>query len=204
MLKYSGFQTACDGAFALFVVTWFVARHVLYIIICWSIHADVPKTMLYGCYSSLTGERYSSDGGTEVLRHIMQPFQNPGGAICFNARIRYYFLAVLLFLQGIMLMWFAMIIRVVLKVLNGDGADDSRSDDDEEKDVEQMDKPVVEVKPALTTKSVVEHYVAADEINCKRRPSSNTRYRGRKSGTTGGALSDRKELLGRIGCDKPS
>lgn len=205
MLKYTGFQTACDCAFAAFVVTWFVARHVLYLIVCWSIHVDVPKTMLYGCYDSITGEKFSSHGGSEVLKHILQPFQNPGGLVCFNERVRYSFLAVLLFLQGITLMWFAMIIRVVLKVLNGDGADDSRSDDGEEEGLEDSEEaPVLEVKAIPVQKPVVEHYVAADEINFKKRPSSGTRYRSRKSGTHGGGLSDRKELLGRIGCDKPS
>ncbi len=27
MLKYTGYQTACDGAFGVFLVAWFVTRH---------------------------------------------------------------------------------------------------------------------------------------------------------------------------------
>jgi len=208
MLKYAGFQTACDYAFAAFVVSWFVARHVFYLIICWSIHKEVPKTMPYGCYSSVTGAKLSADGGNDVMQHILQPFVNPGGAVCFNQNIRHSFLAVLLFLQGLTLMWFAMIIRVVFKVLNGDPADDSRSDDGEEaEEDEEEDSPLVDEKKTTTppvAKPVVEHLVAADELHFTRRPSNNTRYRSRKSGAHGGGLSDRKELLGRIGCDKPS
>lgn len=219
MLKYSGFQTACDCAFAAFVATWFVARHVLYGMICWSIHADVPRIMLYGCYDSVTGTKFpttspsGSPGGTDVMSQILQPFLNPGGPVCFNERIRYWFLGVLLFLQAITLMWFVMILRVVWKVINGDGADDSRSDDDEGEE-EELDDAVQEARAqevkaeVKAAQPVLEHVVSAEELHFKRRGGSNAntnaRYRSRKSGTHGGGLSDRKELLGRIGCDKPS
>ena len=91
----------------------------------YSLHQRVPGT-------SNTGLRISANGGDEALANIYQPFWNPrADTVQFNARIRWDFLGLLLGLQCITLMWFVMICRVIAKVLRGEGADDSRSDDED-------------------------------------------------------------------------
>jgi len=206
MLKYSGFETACDVAFGVFIVVWFVTRHVLYLMICWSVYIDFPGTMAYGCYSPSSGTKLSSDGGTELLTQLLQPFLNPDGPVCFNTSIYWGFLAMLMFLQGIALVWFAMIVRVAWRVLNGNSAEDSRSDDEGEvAGEEEEEEPEVVRVPVVP--QPLEQVVGVEELHLPRRAGPRTRYR--KSGTHASGLSfaghgDRKELLGRIGCDKPS
>lgn len=206
MLKYFGYQTACDVVFGIFIFTWFLARHVCFLMVCWSIHADVPKTMPYGCFSSTTGERYSADGGTDIVKHILQPFFDPDGSVCFNPRIRYSFLSLLLALQTITLIWFALILRIAFNVLTGKGADDSRSDEEEGIDNAGLDE--VETGQTLDLPPV-EKEVDIDEIAWAKRSSPMKVSGKRKAGarTSGISLAghgNKKELLGRIGCDKPT
>jgi very-long-chain ceramide synthase len=241
MLRYMNYQTACDITFGLFIVTWFMARHVFYLTVCWSIYADVPTTMPYGCYDSVTGAKLTSspstslsaseatlpaNGGTSIIPHIMQSFQNPGGIVCFNPQIRYSFLALLLGLQVITLLWFGMILKVAWKVISGEGADDTRSDDegdDEEEEVgheSETEKGIQKSMAASTGRSLaavgspgpvtgapLEEEVGVEELHLGRRASPGVRVR--RNGNTGRAAAmsttrDRKELLGRIGCDGPS
>jgi acyl-CoA-dependent ceramide synthase len=91
-LNYLRFRKACDVTFGVFLVVWFIARHVLYMTVCRSIVVDVPKTMPYGCFASTTGQQVSTDGGSAVLANVLQPFNDPDGLVCFNPVIRYGFL----------------------------------------------------------------------------------------------------------------
>ena len=106
-------------------------------------------------------------------------------------------------------MWFAMIVKVALNVLRGGVADDLRSDDEGDADekeihgrlIHAMDDRIDEFKEPQP----IEEEVGIEEINLKSR-ASNARYRKSASHASGVSLpghSDRKELLGRIGCDKP-
>src|ERR1700760_1519525 len=131
MLNYLDLRVACDIAFGIFLVVWFVSRHIVYPMVCWSIVVDVPQLMPYGCYDSVTSKRVSEDGGSAVLANVLQPFNDPKGLVCFNANIRYGFLGLLLALQTLTLIWFGMILRVAYGVLSGKAAQDSRSDDEE-------------------------------------------------------------------------
>jgi len=80
-----------------------------------------------------------------------------------------------------------------VKVLRGGQADDVRSDDEGEEELDEHE--------------VLEEEVGVESIILKGRVSnaSKTRYKKSASSATGVSLpghSDRKELLGRIGCDK--
>lgn len=219
MLKYAGYQTACDVAFGVFIVTWFVARHVLYLVVCWSVYSDSWDIIPHGCSSTVTGEHYTVESGQGLLSNVLQPYINPGGPVCYDENLRNAFLGLLLFLQGITIMWFGMILRVLWRVLQGQGADDSRSDDEAE--VED-DAPMIEEaivpkrRPSGRAHAKHQHLNAAPPIEqtvgvdgIRLRPNrANGRQKPRKSAAHGGPLSiagssDRKELLGRIGCDKP-
>ncbi|KAF2104568.1 longevity assurance proteins LAG1/LAC1, partial [Rhizodiscina lignyota] len=144
-LKYLKFTTACDIGFGVFLITWFIARHLCYLLVCWSLYAHAPQ-IIYGCFSASSGALVSSDisnypGGTEIMSNLMVGWTNPGGVICFNPQTRWTFLALLLGLQVITLIWFGMIIRVAWGVIMGRGADDSRSDDEDgdESEDEEVD-----------------------------------------------------------------
>ena len=107
----------------------------------------------------------------------------------------------LLSLQVILLVWFGMIMRVAWKVIQGGEGEDPRSDDEgeEEEDDEpaRTKEPFIEVPP-------LEEEVGVESINLNNRKASPARRFRKGAGTASGVTlhSDRKELLGRIGCDK--
>lgn len=225
MLKYLNFRTACDVTFGVFIAVWFLARHVIYMMVCRSMFTEIPHVMKQGCYESTTGKKISNDGGSAVWWNVMQPFDRPGGTICFNDNIRIAFTGLLMALQVLTLIWFGMIIRVAYGVLSGKGAEDSRSDDEaEDEEFEEIEYYEDEIKTfdgvnELATRKLalpIEEDVDAEEMNLgmrrKSNPSNNSAPRRSTRRTGSGratALSipghgDKKELLGRIGCDKPS
>ena len=128
ILRYMGHQRICDATFGLFLLTWIVARHVLFMRVVWSVYADGLTQSLPGCYNSVTGQMVSPDGGQEIFKNLFQRLLNPGGTVCVHNRIQGYFVGLLLVLQLLTLIWFAMICRVAWRVVHGGGADDSRSD----------------------------------------------------------------------------
>ncbi|OCL10728.1 longevity assurance proteins LAG1/LAC1 [Glonium stellatum] len=225
MLKYLGFTTACDVAFGIFMATWLVTRHIFFPMVCWSIYADgIPSA----CYHSDTGvvvtatsdpESYVKDGGTAIWRNILQTYLDPEGLVCWNPTIRWSFIGLLLALQVLALIWFAMIVRVAWRVVNGNRADDVRSDDEgeeeEEFDTEEFVGPKVSNGAAKVNLGMapVEEDVGVESLTFTRRTSPGIRTfkrsggrggSGRASGISIPGHGDRKELLGRIGCDKPS
>ena len=140
-LKYLGFGSICDVIFGIFMVTWVIARHILYLAVCWSVFHDIPIEINYGCYS---GSKQDLKGPFETpdnWSHLLEPFSDPKGVVCFNETIKWGFLSALLFLQGLTLMWFWLICKVAMKVLKGGKADDVRSDDEEEEEIEEDSQP---------------------------------------------------------------
>lgn len=186
MLKYFGYEMCCNVAFGVFLVTWFIARHVIYLALCWSIYKGVPGMVAYGCYSGTTGRMYSTNGYPDRWNHLFYPFQDINGPICMNRRIKWIFLSFLLFLQVLSLIWFGMIIRVAVGVIRTGNAEDTRSDDEDE-----------EVKKEKTA-----HGVTGKEASIADSSSSDHAWRRSNVRTRTGR--DRKELLGRIGCEKPT
>lgn len=202
-LKYLGFTTICDIMFGLFLVSWVAARHVWYLMICWSLYRDIPNTITYGCYSGRNDNLKGPFAPPNRYAHLLEPFRDPEGVVCWDNRVGWAFLSTLLFLQCILLLWFWMIVRVALKVVRGGQADDVRSD--EEGEDEEEEEEVFEEEPLP-----YEEEVGVESINLKGRVSNASKTRGLSykkgsSSATGVSLpghSDRKELLGRIGCDK--
>lgn len=174
------------------MVSWFAARHVFYIMVCWSVYSHtaemIPSACYSGSYENLVGPMPVPDG----LSYMLEPYFNSTGRVCYNDTIRWSFLTPLLLLQGITIVWFTMIIRVAMKVLRGDGAEDSRSDDEEEEEEEEFI-----YEEALEEDVGVE---ALDFKNWERR--SGIKRQANSSGVSLPGHSDRKELLGRIGCEK--
>lgn len=217
MLNYLNLPTACDAAFGVFISVWFLTRHVFYLMVCWSLFYDVPGPhWYYGCFDTMTGAELTLNGGTDIWKNMVQPFDNPGGPICFNFRIRMCFLGLLLALQVLTIIWFGMIIRVAYRVIVGKGSEDPRSDDEEAEDESEEEEIEIDVfnapEKAEGPRYIVEE-ADGESVNLIRRVDSPTvplRRSSRKSpvakasGISIPGHADKKELLGRIGCDKPS
>lgn len=135
------------------------------------------------------------------------------------------FLSLLMALQVLTLIWFGMIIRVAYRVIAGKGAADTRSDDEgeDEDEVDELSEEEVEIEvhdpPAGLAvddqKFIIEEAdgsgVNLAGVKHKRVDSAlPARRSSRKSPVTKASgisipgHSDKKELLGRIGCDKPA
>ncbi|KAI0475977.1 putative longevity-assurance protein [Xylariaceae sp. FL0804] len=194
-LKYLGFTTVCDIMFGLFMVSWFFARHVFYLMTCYSIWQDAPRIIPEGCFEGRKGNLTGPTPMPEGWGHLFEPFSNPEGKICFSQSVANAFLYTLLGLQVITIAWGFLIVRVAIRVLKGGSADDIRSDDEAEDDEDEEFE--YEEAPPLEEEVGVE---ALDLRGWERRTGVK-----RAASSTGVSLpghSDRKELLGRIGCEK--
>ena len=139
--------------------------------------------------------------------HYFEPLVKNDGLICFDNKVKWAFISVLLFLEAIMLVWFGMIVRVAIRVIKGAGADDPRTDDEEEEDEEIDAEEKGQLQgasyAAVAQQQPLEEEVGVEDLDLK----SWQKRQGvkRQASATGVSLpghSDRKELLGRIGCDK--
>ncbi|PGH27087.1 hypothetical protein AJ80_01274 [Polytolypa hystricis UAMH7299] len=209
MLKYLGYEAACTVGFVVFLVTWAISRHGVYPILWWSIYKNVPAVMPHGCYSRATGERFTTDGISNNWSHLLLPFQSADGPICMSPRIKWVFLSFLAFLQILSLIWFTMVLRVAVSVLRTGGAEDTRSDDEEDS-VDVDDEKANGLNGAGSTNGSAR---MSNESNPQTVISSGSsqghhhhpvRIRTGRGRVTLSDQNERKALLGRIGCDKPT
>lgn len=206
------------------MAVWVAARHVLYIMVCWSVYHDLPRETNYGCYKGRKGAIIGPFEPPDNFQHLLIPFNDPEGVVCFNNKIKWAFLTPLLLLQGITIMWFFLICRVAIGVIRGGReADDPRSDDedgdeedeyeDEEEGTEQHHPLIFDKKPNPNISlAPLEEEVGVESIyNLKSRRRSSSwakrHHNYSKSPSSSGVHIPgniaRKELLDRIGCDKP-
>lgn len=195
------------------MLSWFVCRHIFYIIVCYSVWvhtwADLPHGCFRGSNDNLTGPfEPPHDIG---LRYLVEPFLDSEGIVCYDHVIQWSFLTTLLFLQALTIAWFAMIIRVAMRVLQGAGADDARSDEEEDglEDEEEEEEELGEGRHGdeefvYEEARPLEEEVGVDEIDLKgwERRAGVRRQAAAATGVSLPGHSDRKELLGRIGCEK--
>ena len=235
MLRYLGFTTLCDIAFGVFVIAWFITRHIFYPLVVYSVWVHTLQDIAPGCYgfdssSNTSFEPMSDDpngvyamlGGDQIWSNLVTSYTDRLGPVCWHPTMRYWFLSLLLALQVIVFFWFVMIIKVVYKVLSGQNADDDRSDDEgEEDEVDEIESG--KMNGHANSKTNMSHpinalagchggaplqkEVGAGEINLARKSYKKPSERRGSSRTSGISIpghGDRKELLGRIGCDKPT
>lgn len=195
MLKYFKYELACNIAFGVFLVTWLITRHIFYPLLCWNIYKDLPPRLPYGCYSGSTAEMLSTDGYPNAFAYMFAPFLDLNNPICMNGTTKWIFLSFLLFLQGLSLIWFTMVVRVAVGVLRTGNAEDTRSDDEEAGE-----------NGRLSAKDGANGAVISENPNSldRRRSNGAASVRARGRGRVRLDQSDRKALLGRIGCDKPT
>ena len=118
-LKYMGkrFAKVCDATFAAFAVSWFVTRHIIYFIFVWSVVFECPKFCGHIPYDSYYTRKMVAD----------DDWERPGKY--FSIGIWSTFLSLLTILQALLLFWFSLIVKLVIKVLSGSEVEDEREDD---------------------------------------------------------------------------
>jgi very-long-chain ceramide synthase len=228
ILKYLKFRLVCDIVFGAFMLVWFLSRHLIYMRVCWAVYKHSIDPDSERCYrgptTALEGPMPLPDG----YRHLYEPFLDPTGLVCTSQGILRMFLAVLLALQVIILIWFSMIINIAYKVVSGEGANDIRSDDeestgpdmelDEESDIEDTDpcnRPIEEEvdfdemrisssRPGLAVKSTRRRAAKHSNDHAGTAAANSPSTMTTSPSVSLSGTSKRKELLGRIGCDKGS
>jgi acyl-CoA-dependent ceramide synthase len=182
----------------------------MYLNLCYDIYMDVPgpTTMYYGCYNGATSELIPElPAHPDYFSHLLLPFKDLDGVICLNTEVKYIFLGMLLFLQTLSLIWFTMILKIIVGVLMGGRPEDTRSDD--EADEEEEDEEVHEAEKNNRPMDITDLNVCVGggaEIDEKEEVSTMTSPKPRGATTARRRLMDaesRKELLARIGCEKP-
>lgn len=111
ILKYCGFQTVCDLMFLIFMISWIILRHGVYIYVLWFSWLKARVIMDADC-SKFPLEYYNK-------------------RLCYTDFQIDIFLLLLAFLQIIMCIWMYMILRVAIRVIKGGSADDVRSDSED-------------------------------------------------------------------------
>jgi very-long-chain ceramide synthase len=192
--------------FVVFIVVWIPSRHVLYNMTVWSTMYASGRIIPYGCHSGAPADTLQGDyyplPNEMTWKLIYTPFLYPQADVCWTQYVVYFFVSLLVALQCIMILWFTMIVRLAWKFINGAEAEDSRSEDEAAAEAEEEEYEYEEV-----LEMPVEEEVGVEAINLKSRGVS-IRKSSRRGGATSASgvtlpgHSDRKELLGRIGCDK--
>ena len=182
------------------MIGWVVARHALYLKVVYSVYVDSLEQTSLGCYAG-SNANLTGPFEADYSAHLLEPITNPAGVICWNENISTMFVYALLALQVILCIWFGMIVKVAAKVIRGGEAIDSRSDDEDEGDAEEATRKNVQQPHNLPP---LEEEVGVESINLgTQRQSPSRKFRKSGAHASGVTLhSDRKELLGRIGCDK--
>lgn len=187
------------------MAVWVITRHVLYNMLWWSIYQNVPAQMSYGCYSGATAEMISTNGYPDAFAYLFAPFRSLENPICMNRTIKWIFLSFLLSLQGLSIVWFTMIARVAYGVVRHGNAEDTRSDEEDEVDVNREATANGTVRLAARDSATAAPVVNDNAPGLDRRRSNGTAsVRARGRGRVPFDQSDRKALLGRIGCEKPT
>lgn len=178
----------------------------------YSVYTDSLTESPGGCYSGSTSN-LRGPFDVEDWTDYLEPFTNPQGTICWNPNVSNSFVYTLLALQVILCIWFGMILKVAAKVIKGGEAVDSRSDDEGEGEDEDdaSDEPDGKSKGKHRNQQPIELPPLEEEVGVESINLSNLHHspsrKYRKSGNVASGVnlhSDRKELLGRIGCDKMS
>jgi very-long-chain ceramide synthase len=185
--------------FGVFMVSWLIARHIFYPMVCWSVWAQSSVVMGNGCYSGTVGNfsiQFDAPEDRSIF-YMLEPLWDSNAIVCYNETVKWTFLSMLLFLQGLAIMWFSLAIRVAIRTLRGGAADDPRSDDEADEEEEEAEVVYEEAQP-------LEEEVGVDELDLKNweRRSGVKRPATTATGVSLPGHSDRKELLGRIGCEK--
>jgi len=129
MLKYLELQRLCDSTFFLFLVSWPYTRHYIYIRILISAYLDAVGIFHRDNKDNPNYQATPPKGGGN-----WGPGYDwrPEDGYYITPAVRIAFIILLSALQMILLLWFAMIVRLAVRILRGGHAEDDRSDDEDD------------------------------------------------------------------------
>ena len=128
------------------------------------------------------------------------PFFDQKGTICLDRNVKSIFLGLLLMLQVLSIVWFGMIIKVALSMLNGEGANDTRSGDEDEGGEDEEEEEDEEECEARSNGKPTQSANGKAKASGSEAPSRQTGLFQRGGIRVPGSR-DRKELIGRVGCN---
>ncbi|KAJ2773269.1 Sphingosine N-acyltransferase lag1 [Coemansia nantahalensis] len=102
-LRYLGLDKATIVSFALFVVSWVYTRHYLYMKMVWSLN--------YESYENIPEDSWDPARGSFFTKNVMLGFT-----------------ILLMTLQVLLIYWFALVLRIIYRVIFTKNLEDSRSD----------------------------------------------------------------------------
>ena len=196
--------------FVIFLATWLIARHGIYNFLCWAIYRDVPRVMPFACYAGATEELETDVNKLSSRWRYAEPFFDQKGTICLDKNVKSVFLGLLFMLQVLSVVWFIMIVKVALSLVKGAGANDTRSsDEEEEEEQEEEEEEKGELGSEAKCKTPISNGKDAISAYGKAQASSSETGPVRQTGLfqrgPGGirvpGSRDRKELIGRVGCN---
>ncbi|TVY55617.1 Sphingosine N-acyltransferase-like protein FUM18 [Lachnellula cervina] len=191
-LKYLGFTTLCDIMFGVFVVSWLFTRHVFYLLTCWSVYSDIPRLITPACYKGTADQLEGPLPLPNGWSHLLEPFRDLAGTVCFNNNMMFGFLCFLLFIQILQIMWSISIFRIVVRVLQGNNAEDVRSDmEDEEEEQQEKILDYNEAKPLEEEEFGGENIVLTER-------DRRTSIKGTTTGVSFPGQNRRKQFLNRM------
>ena len=123
MIRYLGLTTLCDATFGVFMLSWLVTRHFLFLFVIKSTYYDAPR-IIPRVWDPATGH-FMTKGVYVAFNAMLMSLQastNPHVFLSLDSPF---------FLQILQLIWFWMIVRVAYRVVMGQGAEDTRSDSEE-------------------------------------------------------------------------
>lgn len=136
--------------------------------------------MTFACYRGTAAKLQGPLPIPNDWSHLLEPFLDPAGQVCFSQGITNGFLVSLLSLEVMMVIWFTFIVKIVIRVLQGHSAEDLRSDGEDEVE-EELEGPT-----------------SSDSTpREERRPA----HANTTTAASGVRIAE-KELLNRIGCEK--
>lgn len=164
---------------------------------CWSVYSDLPRLVTPACYKGSADNLQGPLPVPSDWSHLLEPFRDPAGTVCWNDNIMFGFLSYLLILQVMMVIWSTFIVQVAVRVLQGNSAEDIRSDDEGGEGEEEEESEYEEVQP-------LEKEVGVEAIDLKgwERRHAVKRAASSSGVSLPGPSDRRKELLNRIGCEK--
>ena len=180
----------------------------------YSVYAHSDTASAPGCYHGKMGSITGPFPPPDRFAHLLEPFINPEGLVCWTGPVKWGFVDSLLFLQVLTLIWFSMILKVAIRVLKGGQAGDARSEDedegeDEDEEIETESKKGKNLERLGHSDNagdmkVLGEEVGVESLNLRSRTSLASQNRHRKSAryASGSGIADKKRLLDRIGCDK--
>jgi len=117
MFKYMEWERTSTSILVMFLFVWIYTRHFIFGWILYSLWAELPQYISVTAWDSAAGYYYSDS-------------------------LWFFFALALVALQGLMIYWFYLIMRVVYRVvLGGDGSDPTDGSDDEEEVKNGADEP---------------------------------------------------------------